>query len=301
MQIIKPETVTNAYLTSNVAITETLWTAGTYTIGQQRYYQPSGAVFPYLYEVTVASTTDRPDLGAALTPTPSWKNIGAINKWKMFDGKANAQTTKATPLDVTVQMPYVINSLSVLNVEAATLQVTVTDSIEGQVYNRQMSLLDNSAVTDWYTFFFLPYTQLFDVVLNDLPAYSNAAIRLQLTSASGDVKCGEFALGNIRTVGETSFGSSVGILDFSKKQADEQGNFYIEQRTYSKRGTFDVTIDTSAVDTTHRFMTSLRAVPCVFVGSENFGSTIIYGFFRDFDIIISNPALSTLSMSIEGL
>jgi hypothetical protein len=99
MKIVTPQPITSATLTaSNVAITETLWTAGTYTLGQERY------VGTRLYRVIVASTTDNPTVGVTLTP-PSWQDIGAINRFKMFDDVISTQTTRTGTIVVTVDPP----------------------------------------------------------------------------------------------------------------------------------------------------------------------------------------------------
>lgn len=296
MEVVKTETIADANLvSSNVPVTETLWTAGTYVTGTQRY---EGHL---LYEVIATpSTTDQPSVGVAASP-PTWKSVGAINRWRMFDQKANYQTVVATPLIAEITVPVAATAASVLNVDGKELQITVTDSVEGIVYDRTVQLLDNSGVIDWWTYYFLPYTQKTDVILTDLPSYPGATIKLQVRVGTGNVKVGEFTVGNLRYLGETNFGSSAGILDFSKKTVDDQGNYLIEQRSFSKRGRFDVQIDTTSIDYIHSLLTSLRSSPAVWVGSGNFSSTIIFGFYRDFDINIQNPVASQLTISIEGL
>jgi hypothetical protein len=295
MKIISSITVTDAVLTTNIPITETLWTAGTYATGVQRY---EGHL---LYEVIATpSTTDQPSVGAAATPA-TWKVLQAINRWLMFDGKANSQSTKATPIDVTVNLPNIVNAVSVLNMSAKTLILTVTDGVDGEVYRREVELIDNSVVVDWWTFFFAPYSQIYDVVFTDLPAYTSADIRMQLTAPTGNVACGELVLGTTREIGNTQFGTSVGMTDYSRKQADDFGNYSIEQRAFSKRVEYNIQVETKDVPGIFKFLTSLRATPSVFVGDDGFEATIVYGFYKDFDILISNPALSICNLSVEGL
>jgi len=295
MQIIKPVTLGVADVTSSVTITETEWTAGSYNTGVQRYKGTT------LYEVIASpSTADDPTVGVVADP-PTWKDIGAINQWKMFDGKYSSQTIDDTEISVTINIASITNSIAALNVDGETLSVTMTDSIDGVVYDVEIDLIDNSGVIDWWTFYFLEYSQIFDVTLTDLPAYASADIEVTLSRTSGNVKFGELVLGQTRTIGNTAFGSSVGILDYSKKQADEFGNYFIEQRAFSKRAEYDVQIETTEIGGIHRFLSSIRGTPCVFIGDETSEATIVYGFYRDFDIIISNPALSVCSMSVEGL
>jgi len=295
MKIIKPRALTTSDVTSSVTITESIWSAGTYNKGVQKYKGTT------LYEVIAdPSTSDDPTVGVLAVP-PTWKDIGAINQWKMFDGKYSSQTVDDEEVSVTINIPSITNSIAALNIDGETLAVKMTDSIDGVVYETEIDLLDNSGVIDWWTFFFLDYSQIFDVTLSDLPAYASADIEVTLSRGSGDVKFGELVVGQTRTIGNTAFGSSVGILDYSKKQADEFGNYFIEQRAFSKRAEYDVQIETAEIGGIHRFLSSIRGTPCVFIGNEDSEATIVYGFYRDFDIIISNPALSVCSMSVEGL
>ena len=41
--------------------------------------------------------------------------------------------------------------------------------------------------------------------------------------------------------------------------------------------------------------------PCVWVGDERYSSTIIYGFYKDFDITIAYHLVSDCNLEIEGL
>jgi hypothetical protein len=42
-------------------------------------------------------------------------------------------------------------------------------------------------------------------------------------------------------------------------------------------------------------------VAAVWVGSEEYASMIVYGFYKDFSIEISYPTVSICSLEIEGL
>ena len=114
--------MTATELTSNVAITETEWTAGTYATGVERY------VGTDIYEVVATpDTTDEPVAGAA-KETPTWIKIGKINRFKMFDFIIGEATEVAdSPIIATVNFPVVVNSVALFEVDATAVQVEVSD------------------------------------------------------------------------------------------------------------------------------------------------------------------------------
>ena len=295
MIIVQPVPVTSAMVTaSNVTITETLWTAGTYTLGQERY------VGTRLYKVLVASTTDNPTVGVTLTP-PSWQDIGAINRFKMFDQVVNTQTTRTGLIDVSVLPGTIINALAMFDLDGVSTTITMTDPVEGVVFNETKSLQDNTIIIDWYSYFFESITTRSDVVFLGLPAYGSATIRIQVDAGASTAAIGEVVIGKQRNLGVTNFGTSVNIRDYSRKETDAFGNTIVETRPFSKRADYDVTVETGAVAAVQRSLANIRTTPTVFIGDEDRAETIVYGFYRGFNIIISTPSISDCSIEVEGL
>ncbi|MNG38587.1 hypothetical protein D3C84_1263510 [compost metagenome] len=60
-------------------------------------------------------------------------------------------------------------------------------------------------------------------------------------------------------------------------------------------------IDTEQISTVQRLLASLRTQMVVWVGHEGFEETIVYGYYRDFDIVIRDPSVSPCTISVEGL
>jgi hypothetical protein len=295
MIIVQPVPVTSAMVTaSNVTITETLWTAGTYTLGQERY------VGTRLYKVLVSSTTDNPTVGVTLTP-PSWQDIGAINRFKMFDQVVNTQTTRTSLIDVSVLPGTIINALAMFDLDGVTTTITMTDPVEGVVFNETKSLQDNTIIIDWYSYFFESITTVSDVVFLGLPAYGGATTRIQVDAGASTAAIGEVVIGKQRNLGVTNFGTSVSILDYSRKETDEFGNTVVETRPFSKRADFDVTVETGSVAAVQKALADIRTTPTVFIGDEDRAETIVYGFYRGFNIVISTPSISDCSIEVEGL
>jgi hypothetical protein len=294
MQVIIPVTLSPSDVTTNVSITETEWTAGTYNTGVERYKGTT------LYRVIASpSTSDDPTVGVLADP-PTWESLGAINQWAMFDGVVGTQTSRATPIDVTINTTSVTNAIALLNISAQELLITVTDSVDGEVYRKEMELAD-IGVPDWWEYFFLPYDYIQDISFTDLPSYNNVDINVVLTLTGGTAKCGELIVGLARNIGTTQYGTTVGLLDYSKKTSDDFGNFIVQERSFSKRVDFDVIVETTDVSMLQKLFAQYRSTPLLWIGDSTIEATIIYGFYRNFAVVLSNPSLSALNITVEGL
>jgi hypothetical protein len=262
-----------------------------------------GDTFEYnlkIYEVLIDST-DQPNLGALETPA-TWLDKGAINRLRMFDGKLDNLTTSTTAIIVDITPNQISSGIALLNLDTKTIQVTMTDPTAGLVYDSGViSMLDNSGVKDWFTYFFSPYIKKADFVSLSLPPYPDAVIQVTVDGDGDAVSIGQIVMGRTFSIGDSQFGTGVGIIDFSEKEQDAFGNFEILERKFSKRADFDVKIPTQSVSGAQRTLSRFRATPVVWVGDESKEETIIYGYFKSFDIVISNPAFSDTSILVEGL
>jgi hypothetical protein len=296
MQILKPIVLTTNDIAFTNAVTNTTytaWSAGTYNAGVKRYI---GMV---LYETTVTGTNTTSNNPATST---DWQVIGHIDPYQCFDGKVGTLTVSSgtnSSLVFQTDTTQLINGAAFLSIDAATFSLTMTDSFEGVVYSHAETLLLD--IDNWYQYFFYPYEQKTDVILDDLPTYPGATIDLTLARASGTVSIGEIVLGQMREIGTTQFGASAGIQDYSRKTTDTDGNYVIEERPFSKRANFDVQVDAESFDSVYRFLSTIRATPCVFIGDVNRSSLIVYGFARSFNQVLANPILTACTLSVEGL
>lgn len=296
MKIIPPITVTPALLTStNVAITETAWVAGTYTTGTRRY------VGTDLYEVVASpSTADSPTVGVA-RPVPTWLLVGKINRFKMFDFRIGDATTRTGTIEVTIAPGQVVNAVAAFEVAANTVEVTMTDPVEGLVYSRTITLSDDSEVLDWNSYFFAPIRRASEFVLTDLPSYGSAGVEITFDAGASAAQVGELVLGAQRVLGVSLIDVSVGIDDFSRKERDEFGNFEIVERSFAKTMDLGVFVENNRISLTTKALADNRAKPAVYIGDETKLETLILGFYRNFAVLRTGPITSEMSIEIEGL
>jgi hypothetical protein len=293
MKIITPRAFDPAKITTtNLPLSETVWSAGTVAAGTRRYVLPSYD----LYEAA-ASTADNPVTGAAADPA-TWTKVGKVNRFAAFD---NILGNPSTGTEIAISLApdgSVTNGLALFGLSGATATVTVVDPTDGPVYSRVLSLQDDSGVFDWGTYFFSPVIAQPDHVLTDLPLYGTATVTLTMTGAGA---VSEMVLGQMTDLGDTGFGSQVNILDFSRKDRDVFGNAILIRRAYADRVTYDGKVLTARAAYVRRILASVRAVPTVYIGSEQHPETVVFGFFRDFTITLSGPVVSDCSLEVEGL
>ena len=301
MQIVQPKEITDSILTSDVAITEALWTSGTYNEGDKRYVTTTG--YEYDYFECLSTTTDDPVTGF-LKETPTWKRLGKINKWKMFDKRQGTQTVNEDEINIYLEPSGIIDSLAILNTACEYIDVTITDTEEGVVYEEIFQMIDNSGVFNWYTYFFEEYVTKTDLTILDLPSFSDTTINVKFyySSLGSDVSVGELLIGNKKFIGFTQLATNIGIDDFSRKEYNPALDYFeIEERSYVKRANFDVQLETADITRVQRLLAEVRSSPTLYIGDEQQGALILYGFYRNFDIVFSSPSLSSCSIEVEGL
>ena len=277
MKIIRPITVNDAALiSSNIPETDyAAYSSGTtYALGARVIVVAANV--HKIYESLQAGNLNHTP---ASSPT-YWLEIGATNRWRMFDYSVTSQSTNANSIDVTIQASGRANAIALVNVDAATVQVIMTDATEGEVYNATYSLVSTAGIDNPYAYFFEPIVRLSDYAILDLPPYYAATIQVIVSAPGATVSLGGLLIGQQLKVGELQYGAEVGIVDYSVKTRNAFGDFVILERAYSKRATFPVMITKSMVSHIEKMLGQYRATPIVYVGSELYGATLIFGFYK---------------------
>lgn len=295
MQVINPVAITPAMLTSS-SVPETdyaAWVAGTtYTSGAQVIVAADHKIYQSLQN---ANTGNTPNPAAS---TAWWQVIGSTNRWKAFDGAVANSTSQAASIQY-VLTPGIINSIAFLGMDAASINVAMTNG-GVTVYNNTLNLTIKNAF-DWYQYLFFPILYTTDAVLLDLPPYLSGIVTITITKTGGTAKAGEIVLGQYRPLGITLTGTKAGIVDYSTVTRDTFGNPTLVVRNFSKKLTADFFVENYYIGELQRVLASYRATPVVWIGDSGYTPTIVYGFFRDFEITMNGTMETKCSMQIEGL
>lgn len=298
MRAFQPIAVTADILTSSVPEDEPSWLVGTnYTLDAT--VRGIGVNAHKLYvSLQTPNTGHEPGVTASAA---FWLETGATNRMRMFDEAVGSQTFRAENISVSVSVDERVTALVLANIDAATAHVTVTDPADGVVFDREYVLTDDSAITDWYAYFYEPINRATELIELGLPNYAGADIAITLAGPGSTVRCGACLIGRAQDLGATQWGPTLGIQDFSVKERDAFGNFRLRERAYSRTGTFDLLVDAGFVDRLQTVLAAWRATPVVYIGDEDYGSTVIFGFFTDLTTVIAWPDVSLCNLRLESL
>lgn len=297
MRVIKSVETTDSILTySNIPEDEyPEWVSGTsYTALDKVIYNHK------IYQrIVTGSGTTPPDLDQI-----NWLDDGYTNRYRMFDNIISSVSSRVGGIEFTLTPNQVINGIALLNVNASTVRVVMTDPIEGVVYDRTKELRSSSNVIDYFSYFFAPLINLGDLntaVFLDLPNRPTATTTVYISSGTGLVEVGEVVYGIQYVVGRTNYGTAIGIKSYSRKEVDEFGKVTVIKRKNSKYADYDVDIDNVNLASVQRLFADIDSVPCVFIGNTEMEELIVFGFYSDFKATISFPTVSKCTLRVEGL
>lgn len=285
---------TGMLLSSNTTETVANWdSATTYSINQEVNYSNS------IYVSLVGSNLNN----QPATPSTFWIRKSANNKYSMFDEFVNTQSTRTSPLIVSVDPGGIFNSVAFFNLDGvSSINIVVTDGVAGpEVYN-QTYTLDDTVITDWYMYFFEPYDLRTDLVITNLPPYANGVMQVTFTG-SATVSVGNMVFGTVYSLGDTRIGAASGIRDYSVKEVNTFGITTLVQRTFSKRMSCSIFVSNSNLRAVQKTLSDIRATPSVWIGVDDstYDVLSIFGYYKDFNIEITYPSYSLCSLEVEGL
>lgn len=274
---------------------------GTYAVSLQRNLSSrtvDGAIHHNYESLAGSNLAQRPVGGDG---DVWWLDLGPTNRWKMFDESVASQTTNANAITCVFDNAGLVDSVALMNINAATVRFQMVDAIDGTVYDQTYSLSNSAGITDWYAYFFEPIVRATDFVEIEMPKYLNPTITVTLTDTGETVGIGACVIGLRKDLGITQVGMSGGIRDYSVKSRDDFGNFSILERAYSRRKTLSVLIDASFVDELDALLSSFRATAIVYIGSESYASSVVYGYYQDFTIAVNYINNAICNIELEGL
>lgn len=299
--IVQPVPVTDAMLIStNIAETDyPEWNGSTTYALRQRVILTSKHK---IYESLQAGNVNR---NPATEPT-WWVEVGPTNRWKAFDTSNITQTVTdgGPPPTITYKLRpgQAINALAALNVtNCIELHVQMVDPVDGNVYDKKIDFTALPLSSTWWDWFFGQRRAPTQSVMLDLPAFPNVDLTLTFTGGTA-LAVGVIMFGQQQRYGlGVRYGARVGIQDYSRKETNEFGDAELVRRAFAKRARFDMLIERGEVDPLQNYLAGIRAVPCLWVGTNEYEATVVYGFYKNFDILISYPEHADCELEIEGL
>ena len=227
-----------------------------------------------------------------------WLDIGYTNKYKCLDQSLSSQTV----LNDDITMSFIQNKVDeiyFLNVSASeiTVVVTTTDT-STEIYNETTIMYDKNGGT-FFNWVFNDFIYKKKLAL-EMPVAFEVQIDITIKALDGVAKVGLVGIGRTNYIGGTLYGAGIGMLDFSKKAVNTNGETYLEVGNYKATNNLTVDVPSGLTDQVVQLLTDYRSIPVVFKTDE-FDGLVIFGVYNKFDILISTPTISKLSIDLESL
>ncbi len=252
-----------------------------------------------VYELGAASSVGKqPDLYPNL-----WTRIRATNRWRLFDGTNSSKTTQATSISYTFAPDAAVPMVAALGlVDCSQLRVRLIHTVYGTVYDHTATPAPLPVLPDWWEFFFGEWKGgTSTVLLSDLPSFPNAELQIDMLGLS-TMAIGQLMFGQPRMWGlGIAYGARVSRQIYSRREVNDFGDIALVKRPSAKRANFDLTILAEEVDAIQDYFDGIDAELCLFVGSTEYDSTVIFGIFQSCDVLIANPQESTVQIEILGV
>ena len=298
IRVVKPLTITDATLTAtDVAEADyAAWSgATTYALAARVISTTTHQI----YESLQASNTNHDPTNAANSAW--WVAVSPTNRWKLFDTSNSTQTAKATSMYYEIDPGVGATAAAALNISDATsIRFRVTDPTEGVVYDKTTELTAPPTDAEWYTYFFEAIEYRSNHVALDLPTYPAATIRMDLAGGPG-LAVGVLLVGQPKTIGMPRAGLRAGIVDYSRKETNDFGDTVLTQRAFAKRAAVTAIVQSNVRDMTFDLLAALRATPALWVIDDSIDPSIVFGWYKDFELLIEYADFAELQIQIEGL
>lgn len=294
---VRPVQITDAMLIST-DVTEAdyaAWSSGTtYALGN-RCIVTTGVHL--IYESLQAG-----NLNHAVTDTAWWVAVSPTNRWKCFDTSNSTQTAKATSAQYVLTPAQSISHVALLNsTNVNTLRVRGNSAIYGAVYDTTTYVALILTTSTWYDWFLSARGSVSAVFLDDIPNYPDATFTIDVVGGAS-LAFGVLMMGQGMDIGQgVQYGAKVSIQDYSRKETNDFGDTVFTVRAYAKRASFNMRLTASEFDTVTDFLASVRATPCLWIGSSLFTSTFIFGTYENFENTIQYGDSSDCSLNLLGL
>lgn len=230
-----------------------------------------------------------------------WIDTGATNRWRMFDMKVGAdlQSSLLDSISVSTAIDDQISAVCLFNVIGES--VTVNAYYNGELtYTKTIELTLPTTESGWWAYLWERRRKLKDVAFLDLP--QTPASNIDVIVNGGDTAIGKLIIGYAEDLGFAEFGNtSIGITDYSTKEADGFGNYVVQERRFVGMMDVRTVINPGSEIATRDVLADVRATSSAYIVETMNSPIMTLGFFKDFTILFSTPANSYCSLQIEGI
>jgi hypothetical protein len=306
MNVVSPLTIRAAELTSSTIpypdTGETTYDPGTaYALNDTVVYTIDGLIHKFKSKAG-SNTGHTPE--AYPNENAFWLDLGAANRFNMFQLERNTQSEGASPLVVEITPGARFGVIGLGNLEA--------DSVQLQVYNGATIIFDETkdlidrTVLSWADYFYQPFRQIKNTLFTGLPILTTAKAKLTFTKSDGNVKVGFVVMGVPFNLGITDQKFKAEALNFSEIERDEFAEAKLTPRRDIPKTTQTVKIEKAKLNQVRGILSELNAKVALWYALSDplldyFDTAFIIGLYKRRDIDIGGPAHAYLNLELEQI
>lgn len=227
-----------------------------------------------------------------------WVNMGALNSKRFMDSFIYTKSTSEFSSEIVINVLKPINTISFFNLEGAWVEIS---DMGGNLLANRLNLTYKKSRT-WWEYFFKGFIFRHTATI-DLNNFKGK-MKIKIHRNKNGSALGHLILGNKFYIGATIYGAKVGVIDYSKIITNEFGDKDFYKGKNAKYNDLQVVVKSERVDDIIKELSKLAGTIALFIGDERsygFESLVIYGYYKDFNILIDNYKTSECQISIEGV
>lgn len=233
------------------------------------------------YQCLIETTTD-PEQGVDLVP-PTWFEVGATNKFAMFDGINTYQSLYGTDVEIVVRPIGVISSIAIFNIEnvnSVMIKMEVPDA--GMVFEQTYGSSGKE-----------------DLIAPGLPPFENPIVTINFYGT--DIKVGEVVMGTEKELGVLLSGAISDRIDYSRYTYDEFGNLNYVPRPIVKYTTYPIRIAKKEAPSIERYLDDLKGAQAVWIGDIGGGDYLVTrGTIERSPMTYDSPVAMEYQIKVRG-
>lgn len=239
-----------------------------------------------IWECVQAHTGQDPLADASST---YWVRLGATNRWRAFDERIGGVTQGGATIEYEIVLPRTLNALAFFGLDAGEVGIIVTIPGDLVIYTNVIDLSTRDLIGNFWEYVHNDFRFKPDLILRDIPLPSGATIEISIIAGVA-AEVAEIIIGTELQIGTTLVDTSLGIVDYSKKERDEWGGVFLVPRPVTSTVTFRFSVPTEGAARVQQIMRRISSKLCVFYaidGEDPFGTTIP-GIVRDYDLTLTS-------------
>ncbi|AUR88989.1 hypothetical protein NVP1231O_37 [Vibrio phage 1.231.O._10N.261.49.F8] len=232
-------------------------------------------------------TTEDPEVGVSAVP-PTWLDIGATNRWAMFDGISTYQSSYGSDVTVEVRPIGIVDSINMFNMEnVSSVQVTSSIPDTGDSYTQTYDVSGK-----------------YDLVIFDFPPFENPFVDIVFTKeplSTSSIKIGEIVVGESKRLGTLLAGAVSDRIDYSRYTYDEFGNLDYVPRPIVKYNTYPIRIEKVDAPAVELYLDGLKGKQAVWIGDIGDDEYLTArGNLERSPMTYSNPSMIEYLIKVRG-